>query len=159
MATAKAPAARVREEIEGLSTLRQALPPKVKFDLPGKDDDAQEFYGIGEWAELVVESAREIQARDYRTKELLFYPKSGDPIIELVLSGVTTRDGIEQTLWVSGKRMKDALHAALKGAGVTGIAAGDMVRVCWTGEEETVQQANSREKLSATKLYAFEIRV
>lgn len=146
-----------REEIGGLDrTLAQKLPPRVKFDIPLKEDDPMHFYGMGEWCEMVIEDGKETQARDYKTKEPLFWP-SGDKLMELVITGVTTRDGIEQILWISGRRMRDALKAALDGAGVSGIAKGDMLRFCWTSDETTARKAGSREKLSPTKQYAGEL--
>lgn len=132
------------------------MPPRLKFDIPLPDDNPQEFYAVGEWAELVIEDATDRQARDYTTKEPLFW-KSGDPLMETVLTGVTTRDGIEQTLWISGRRMRDAYTAAIKAAGVGNIAKGDMLKFCNTGEEATAPQKGSRQKLSPTKQYAAEL--
>lgn len=151
-------AARQRQTIEGLDrTIRPKWPMPIKFGDPGEGDDPEAFYAEDEWCEITITDARETQARDYDTQELLRWP-SGDPLMVLVLLGTTAREGVECSLFIQGKELTTAFTNARIAKNLDGIAAGDVVRVKWNGSKPTVPKAGrkSRAALSPTKLYEAE---
>lgn len=152
-------ATRERQEIGGLDrTIRPKWPMPIKFGEPDEGDTPEAFYPESEWCEITIEDARETQARDYDSGELLQWP-SGDPLMVLVVLGTTTRDGEQCSLFIQGKELTTAFTNARIKAEVDGIAPGDVLRVRWEGSKPTLPKPGrkSRAALSPTKLYEAEL--
>lgn len=150
---------RERREIGGLErTIRPKWPTPIKFGEPDEGDSPEAFYAESEWCELTITDGRETQARDYDDGTLLTWP-SGDPLMVLVVLGTATRDGEDVSLFIQGKELTTAFTNARIKADVSGIAAGDVLRVRWEGSKPTAPKPgrSSRAKLSPTKLYECEL--
>lgn len=132
-------AAGERVEIEGLGdVLGKNYPPAVKFEFPGIAH------------QLLVAGARTEQDRDYDNGELVFWA-DGRPKMILAIFGPV--DGGEPgTWWVRGRRAERALKDALKAAGVSGIAAGDLVQVV-RGEDDEVPPKKPGGKIAYANTY------
>lgn len=130
----------------------------IKFGEPDEGDSPEAFYAEDEWCEVTIEDARETQARDYDSGELLRWP-SGDPLMVLVLVGTTGRDGEQCSVFIQGKELTTAFTNARIKADLDGIAVGDIARIRWSGSKATQPKPGrkSRAALSPTKLYEAEI--
>jgi hypothetical protein len=144
-----------RREIEGLSrTIRPKWPMPIKFGTAEDTDETEAFFGEGEWCYITITDARETQARDYDTGEMLTWP-SGDPLMVLVVLGTTERDGVDCSLFIQGRELTKAFGDARLAVGAEGIAPGDRLGVVWSGTKPTEPKPgrSSRAKLSPTKTY------
>lgn len=146
-----------REEFEGLDeVLGYQGNPRLKFDNEVPADDPGYIYPMGTKVQVVIESARPRQERDYDTKMPKFWP-SGDPQMALVYSGVTTDNGLEVDVWIDNKEKRNAHREALRAAAVKGPAKGDILEIGWMGNVKTTPKNGSRAKLTDTKVYEIAI--
>jgi hypothetical protein len=81
------------------------------------------------------------QETEFGTGKLKTFPKSGDPIMGIVVPVQTdertdTEDDGVRRLFVEGKRLKDAVRAGVTAAGADGLNVGGQLFVAWIGEEQ-----------------------
>ena len=83
----------------------------------------------------------------FSERPLSFFRKSGDPIMGIVLTIQTDARGVlspeddgVRTLFIEGKRKKDAVRAALLAAGAKGIEVGARIDMQWGGKEPPYAQ-------------------
>lgn len=74
---------------------------------------------------------RDIQARDFDDKKKLKVYPDGNPIMETVLT-LEQPDGSLVDVYVSGKRMKDAVRNALRDQGASDVAENDHIEILFT---------------------------
>lgn len=91
----------------------------------------------------IVGEPQSYQVRDFKTQELKFYPKSGDPIMGLWVDVQTDErdpsidgDTGARRMYVEKKRQLDAVRDAVRAVGAPGLAAGGELWMAWTGEEQ-----------------------
>lgn len=76
----------------------------------------------------------------YVERQLLTYPRTGDPIMGIVITLQTalresSEDDGRRALYAEGKRRKDALRAAVRAAGARGLEVGALLEVVYGGQE------------------------
>lgn len=81
------------------------------------------------------------QETEFGTGKPKTYPKSGDPIMGILVDVQTDErtdaedDGIRR-IYVEGKRLKDAVRAGVMASGASGLEVGGQLFVAWVGEEQ-----------------------
>jgi len=81
------------------------------------------------------------QETEFGTGKPKTYPKSGDPIMGILVDVQTDQrtdtedDGIRR-LYVEGKRLKDAIRDGILAVGAPGLEIGGALWVAWTGTEQ-----------------------
>ena len=83
----------------------------------------------------------------FSERPLSFFPKSGDPIMGVVLVIQTDARGVlspeddgVRTLYIEGKRKKDAVKAAVLASGAKGLAVGGRIDMQFAGKEPPYAQ-------------------
>lgn len=81
------------------------------------------------------------QETEYGTGKPKTFPKSGDPIMGVLVDVQTDErtdaedDGIRR-MYIEGKRLKDAVRAGVAASGAPGLAVGGKLWVAWVGNEQ-----------------------
>jgi hypothetical protein len=149
---------------KGAMNMAVKAPAKQREVIPGLEDVIGKSFPAGISFEsmnapvkLIVTEATKAQARDFKTKQLRFWDKEETrPMMVLVVTGIA--DGEERTLWFDGKAKRDALSEALRAAGTTGIAVGDVIEMAWTGNEP-VLDARGKPLADERKLYTVSLTI
>lgn len=102
----------------------------VKFQTPGQSFDG-----------YITGPVTARQARDFQTKQPKFYPlrpgqTQADPIMEGVVPVKDANTGVEGTIYVNSKLMRQAIEAALREAGVQQPEVGGRLLLTYTGSKQ-----------------------
>ncbi len=115
--------------------------------------DFLKFKEVGTEHTLKIDNVTERQATDYNSKQPLYYPKSGDPIMEQWISGQYWDEEKEELvnaiIVVSSKRMRAAIGEAMIAAEVTELQSGGVLRVKFTGYGQGANSANPPKEYEA----------
>lgn len=126
----------------------QSIKPKGK---------AVKFSTVGDSITMQITDSTEQQAREYQPGgggALKFFQKSGDPIMEQVLSGLDVNAASEEeaavVLYVDKVLMRQAIGKALVAAGVGEPAKGGTLQVKFSGYGVGKNPANPPKDFEAT---------
>lgn len=93
------------------------------------------FKSVGDSVAGRIVGHEDYQETVFGSKELKFYPNSGDPVMGVRIF-LETKPGDEEsrvTLWCQGKLLMKAVATAFRAAGVQDIREGDDLAVTFTG--------------------------
>lgn len=126
----------------------QSIQPKGK---------AIKFSKIGDSATFVINDVTERQATEYNPNgpgAPKFFPKSGDPIMEQVITGLdvnaASEDEAAVALYVDKKLMRQAIGKALVAAGVGEPAKGGTLQIKFSGYGVGQNPSNPPKDFEAT---------
>lgn len=111
------------------------------------------FKEVGTEHTLKIDSVTERQARDFYSKEPLFYPKSGDPIKEQWISGEywdeDKEEVVDAVMVIDSKNKRKAIGEAMIAAEVTELQAGGVLKLKFTGYGQGANSANPPKEYEA----------